>query len=83
MVLGLILALVPARKCPFEAGIAPLLSLQGNENGDPLFYCFLPVMATRKMHLKEKKIWLVEVVFILYEWRKMPHLETQYKWSMF
>ena len=27
MVLGLKLALVPARKCPFEAGIAPLLSL--------------------------------------------------------
>ena len=64
MVLGLKLALVPARKCPFEAGIAPLLSLcKETRTVIPLFYWFLLVMATRKIYVKEKKIWLVEVVF--------------------
>ena len=67
MVLGLKLALVLARKCPSEAGIAPLLSLcKETRTVIPLFYWFLLVnMATRKIYVKEKKIWLVEVVFFL------------------
>ena len=66
MVLGLQLALVPTRKCPFEAGIAPLLSLcKETRTVIPLFYWFLLVIATRKIYVKEKKIWLVEVVFFL------------------
>ena len=56
MVLGLKLALVPARKCPFEARIDPLLSLcKETRRVIPLFYWFLLVMATRKTYLKEEK----------------------------
>ena len=39
MVLGLKLALLPAaRKCHLKPELPLLLSLQGNENGDPPFF---------------------------------------------
>ena len=44
MVLGLKLALVPARKCPFEAGIAPLLSLCKETRTAILFFIVFHVL---------------------------------------
>ena len=62
----------PRAKWSFEAEIVPLIVvLRWNENGNPPFFklCFSLVMTTRKIYIKEGKLWIVEVEFFFsYIW---------------
>ena len=74
------LAPVPSRKMIiWSPNCTFVVVLRWNENGNPsLYLCVLLVMAThKKYYIKEKKIWIVEVVFFRYKWREFSHLEQQ------
>ena len=84
MVLRLKVALVPARKMPIWSRNCPfIVSLQGNENGDPPFYWFLLVMAKRKIYLKEKKNLVSRSCIFFYKNDVKCRIWRQYKRFMF
>ena len=56
-----------------------LLFFRWNQNSDPPFFLFFDMVWQHKnIYIKEKKIWIVEVVYVFrYEWYKFRHLEPQ------